>query len=63
MDSQARVYASAFELKDKCILAYDTSFEMTVVKVMLALGSDKEIEAVLKTNNFFEKIHGQTVTE
>lgn len=58
VDSSARVYASARELMDKCILAYDTSFEMTVVKVMLALGKDKDISAELSTNNFFEKIHG-----
>ena len=57
VDSTARVYASAFELKDKCILAYDTSFEMTVIKVMLALGENKDIETELKKNNFFEKIH------
>lgn len=58
VDSSARVYASAFELQDKCILAYNTSFEMTVIKVMLALGSGREIEAELQSNNFFEKIHG-----
>ncbi len=58
VDSSARVYSSALELKDKCILAYDTSFEMTVVKVMLALGKDKDIATELSTNNFFEKIHG-----
>lgn len=58
VDSSARVYASAFELKDKCILAYDTSFEMTVIKVMLALGKEKDISVELATNNFFEKIHG-----
>lgn len=58
VDSQARVYASAFELKDKCILAYDTSFEMTVIKVMLALGRGNDINAELNSNNFFEKIHG-----
>lgn len=57
VDSKARVYASAFELKDKCILAYDISFEMTVVKVMLALGSGKDIEKELQSNHFFEKIY------
>ncbi len=57
IDSMARVYASALELKDKCVLAYDMSFEMTVVKVMLALGKDKDISAELRTNNFFEKIY------
>lgn len=57
VDSKARVYASAFELKDECILAYDTSFEMTVIKVMLALGMNKDIQAELNSNNFFEKIH------
>lgn len=58
VDSAARVYSSALQLKEKCILAYDTSFEMTVVKVMLALGSGKDIEKELDSNNFFEKIHG-----
>lgn len=58
VDSKARVYASAFELKSKCILAYDTSFEMTVIKVMLALGKEKDISEELASNNFFEKIHG-----
>lgn len=58
VDSKARVYSSATELKDRCILAYDISFEMTVVKVMLALGSGKDIEEELKSNHFFEKIHG-----
>lgn len=58
VDSLARVYASANVLKDKCILAYDMSFEMTVVKVMLALGMNKDISTELKSNNFFEKIYG-----
>ena len=57
VDSHARVYASAFELKDRCILAYDMSFEMTVVKVMLALGKGNDINAELCSDNFFEKIH------
>ncbi len=58
VDSFARVYASALELKDRCLLAYDMSFEMTVVKVMLALGMDRDIATELSKNNFFEKIHG-----
>lgn len=58
VDSKARVYASALQLKDRCIIAYDMSFEMTVVKVMLALAANKDISAELRTNRFFEKIYG-----
>lgn len=57
VDSSASVYASALGLKDKCIFAYDISFEMTVVKVMLALGAGVPIEEELSKNNFFERIH------
>lgn len=56
VDSEANVYAGMEELADKCIWAEDISFEMTVVKVMLALGADKDIKEVLKGNYFFEKI-------
>lgn len=57
VDSRARVYSSALGLQDKCILAHDMSFEMTVVKVMLALGSGKDIKTELACDNFFEKIY------
>ncbi len=56
IDSKARVYESALGLADMCTTAYDISFEMATVKVLLALGSGKSIESVLKSNNFFEKL-------
>lgn len=56
IDSSANVYASATELKNYCVISYDLSFEMTVVKVMLALGAGKDVSAELKENHFFEKL-------
>ncbi len=57
VDSRARTYGSAVGLTDACITAYDISFEMATVKVLLALGSGKSIEEELQTNNFFEKLY------
>ncbi len=57
VDSRARVYSSAHELKDRCTIAYDMSFEMTVIKTMLALGDGRGIEEELNRNNFFENIY------
>ena len=57
VDSHANVYASALAFRHKCIIAYDCSFEMTVVKVMLALGEGRNVEEELASDNFFEKIH------
>lgn len=57
VDSEARIYSSAYELKDKCLLAYDISFEMAIVKIMLALGENKPIEQELASDHFFEKFH------
>lgn len=56
VDSKANVYAGMLGMEEKCILAYDMSFEMTVVKVMLALGSGIPIRALLGENRFFEKV-------
>lgn len=56
IDSMANVYSSTDTLYGKCILAEDMCYEMTTVKVMLALGSGMDIDEVLKTNNFFEKV-------
>ncbi len=56
VDSKARVYESALGLTEECITAYDMSFEMATVKVLLALGSNADIEKELNTNNFFEKL-------
>jgi len=57
VDSTAKTYESALGLTDDCITAYDLSFEMATVKVLLALGSHMSIEAELSKNNFFEKLH------
>lgn len=57
VDSKAKTYGSAVGLADLCTTAYDISFEMATVKVLLALGSGKSIESVLKSNYFFEKLH------
>lgn len=56
VDSCARVYESAIGLTELCATAYDISFEMATVKVLLALGSGKNIVDELSVNNFFEKI-------
>lgn len=57
VDSKAKIYGSARGLKDMCTVAYDISFEMATVKVLLALGSHKSIKSVLDRNYFFEKLH------
>ncbi len=56
VDSQASVYASAADIRSGCLFAYDMSFEMTVVKVMLAVGSDADLSEALSSDLFFEKI-------
>lgn len=56
VDKDANVYASAKNLTDKCHISYNQSYEMTVVKVMLALGSGLDIDKLLSTDNFFEHI-------
>ncbi|MBQ7227346.1 MAG: asparaginase [Clostridia bacterium] len=56
IDSKANVYASAKSISGKCIFSCDRSFEMTIVKVMLALGANRNINEVLNENRFFEKI-------
>ena len=56
IDSTARTYGSAVGLADTCTAAYDISFEMATVKVLLALGSGKNIADELCKNNFFEKV-------
>ena len=57
VDSTARTYGSALGLAEMCTTAYDISFEMATVKVLLALGSGKNIAGELNKNNFFEKLH------
>lgn len=56
VDSDANVYAGMLGMEEKCIFAYDMSFEMTIVKVMLALGSGRPIRTLLDENRFFEKV-------
>ena len=56
VDSKARIYESVFGLNKECIVAYDMSFEMATVKVLLALGSGLKIEDELKENRFFEML-------
>lgn len=57
IDSRARIYESALGLTEECIGAFDISFEMATVKVLLALGSGKSIRRSLEENNFFEKYY------
>lgn len=57
VDSRARTYGSAVGLTEMCTTAYDISFEMATVKVLLALGSGLNIEEELSKNNFFEKLY------
>lgn len=56
IDSHARTYTSALGLPELCTAAYDISFEMATVKVLLALGSGVSIEKELAENRFFEKL-------
>lgn len=57
IDSKARTYESAIGLAQACTAAYDISFEMATVKVLLALGSGVSIERELAVNRFFEKLY------
>lgn len=57
IDSRAKTYKSVVGLANTCTAAYDISFEMATVKVLLALGSGKDIAKELKTNRFFEKVY------
>lgn len=56
INSTAHIYESALGLAELATTAYDISFEMATVKVLLALGSHKSIEEELKKNRFFEKL-------
>ena len=49
-------YAGSAEIYKRALLAVDTSFEMCIAKVMLALGSGKDISEVLSENYAFEKL-------
>lgn len=54
--SAAGVYSSMSELPDNVIIAHDLTIEMTIVKVMCALGAKKRPEEYLEDNLFFEKL-------
>ncbi len=54
--SRAGVYASMSSLPESVRIAYDMTIEMTIVKVMCALGAGLPADAYLDTNLFFEKL-------
>ncbi len=54
--SRARVYASMSDIPSNVIYAYDNTVEMTIAKVMCALGARLEPDAYFGGNSAFEKI-------
>lgn len=54
--SRAGVYASMSDLPRNVIISYDTTIEMTIVKVMTALGANLPANAYFDKNVAFEKI-------
>ena len=54
--SRAGVYASMKDLPDNVVCAYDQTIEMTIVKVMSALGAHLPADAYLSKEFAFEKI-------
>lgn len=54
--SRAGVYASMKELPRNVMVCYDTTIEMTIVKVMTALGANLPANAYFDGNEAFEKI-------
>lgn len=54
--SAAGVYESMSSLPDNVIVAHDITVEMTLVKVMCALGAKKPPESYLTCDLFFEKL-------
>ena len=61
VDSSANVYEGMSDTFKGCVKSFDTSHEMTAVKVMLALGEGLSIKEVLETDNFFEMLHTPVV--
>lgn len=55
--SKARVYDSMKNLPDYVKISYDMSIEMTVAKVMSALGANLAADAYFKDNLAFEKVN------
>ena len=56
VDSAANVYESADGLDDLAILAKDVSFEVALVKTMLAAAAGTDVRRLLEENYFFEKL-------
>lgn len=54
--SRAGVYSSMSDLPRNVMVSYDTTIEMTVVKVMTALGANAPANAYFEKNIAFEKI-------
>ena len=54
--SRANLYASAKDLSEGCLIAYDESYGMTLVKVMSALYAGDDLQAALAENRFYEKV-------
>ena len=54
--SRAGVYASMGDLPRNVIISYDTTIEMTIVKVMTALGANLPANAYFDRDTAFEKI-------
>lgn len=57
INSNANVYASFKSISEKCIFAYDVSFEIAVIKTMLLLSNGLNLkDNINKENKFFEKL-------
>ena len=54
--NSAGVYESMKEIPSNVIYSYDMTLEMTIVKVMSALGNGLAPDAYLELNDFYEKI-------
>ncbi len=54
--SKAGVYASMKDLPENVMICYDTTIEMTIVKVMSALAAKKGADAFFGKNYFFEQM-------
>lgn len=54
--SRAGVYASMADIPQNVVFAYDMTIEMTIVKVMCALGAGLEVNAYFDTDTAFEKL-------
>ena len=55
--NSAGVYESMKDIPDSVIYSYDMTLEMTIVKVMSALGNNLAPDAYFELNDFYEKIN------